>query len=36
VIDGASQHQQLIERRQVQKLNWRYRPTPAAGDFLAQ
>jgi hypothetical protein len=25
-LTGASQHQQLIEWPEVQKLNWRYRP----------
>jgi hypothetical protein len=35
-MGDATRHEQLIERQLVKESKWRYRPTPAAGDFLAQ
>jgi hypothetical protein len=35
-MGDATQREQLIKRQLVKESKWRYRPTPATGDFLAQ
>jgi hypothetical protein len=33
-MGDATRHEQRIERQLVKASKWRYRPTPAGGDFL--